>query len=615
MQTNNVGPFSGLDSLQYSPLGKNEFRLLEITRLKETLGKSWPVCRLFHVLINNAPKYNALSYVWGPQNDRETIAINTSGFSVSVELCHTLCALFRCTEPRVVWIDAICINQNDDAEKATQIPLMSEIYNRAACVVGWVGRDKDGSDDLMINMDYISDLLSKVKGLVTENTLKDHGLPPKEWRVWMTVDPFLSRPWFRRLWVYQEIILSRELTILCESRTVAWASLIRLLNESRRTVLDSFLEDLRKDNLKDACFEMGTPRNFMLKVDHIRNFYIRNREVGTTYMGNFIRDSSTLHCNYNVDRIYGLLGLVSENVRRYIKIDYTLEERFWEVWVSAGKLLSVFEREEFWHLLAVSDSCDPDTKCPELPSWFPDLRNGITNARHPFLWDGAFAGGSGTSADLWTCQDSDKLWVVGLSIDVVEDPFPSKWCWPDALEKASEIPAGLAWHYKCLELARISEKRSQDYLEDYLFTITAGIFDSSPGASLDWYRETPWNQSKETFYRMILWLEGWAVKGPKPPYEVEFMRWAYKINHHCENRAFFTTKHGQIGLGPSSMTKGDRICVFKGMPWPAVLRWNGRKSAYIFVGVAYVHGIMQGELFNSKDENSAVSELETFTIC
>jgi hypothetical protein len=52
------------------------------------------------------------------------------------------------------------------------------------------------------------------------------------------------------------------------------------------------------------------------------------------------------------------------------------------------------------------------------------------------------------------------------------------------------------------------------------------------------------------------------------------------------------------------MIKGDKICVFKGMPWPAVLRWNGEKSAYILVGLAYVRCIMQGELFNSKDQNS-----------
>ena len=76
---------------------------------------------------------------------------------------------------------------------------------------------------------------------------------------------------------------------------------------------------------------------------------------------------------------------------------------------------------------------------------------------------------------------------------------------------------------------------------------------------------------------MILFIEGWAVQGSNPLCEVEFMSWASNITHHCTNRAFFTTKQGRIGLGPSSMVKGDKICVFQGMPWPAVLRWNGER--------------------------------------
>jgi hypothetical protein len=182
------------------------------------------------------------------------------------------------------------------------------------------------------------------------------------------------------------------------------------------------------------------------------------------------------------------------------------------------------------------------------------------------VWKGAAADGSRFSVNLWTYEDSNKLWVIGLNIDVVEDVFPSKWCWPDDLKKVPEVPAGLAWHHKCLELARVSEKRTQDYLEDYLLTLTAGILDSSPDGNLNWHRQTPWNQSKETFYRMVLFLEGWVVQEFNLPFDMEFISWAANIKNHCTNRAFFTTKQERISLGPSSMIKGDKICVFKGMP-------------------------------------------------
>jgi hypothetical protein len=153
------------------------------------------------------------------------------------------------------------------------------------------------------------------------------------------------------------------------------------------------------------------------------------------YRHSYGQRTGTSHCTFNVDRIYGLLGLVSENVRRHIKIDYAFEERFWEVWLSAGKVISELERDRLYLLLKMSDENDDDKKCLELPLWFPDLRGETSVARYPFLWLGAAAGGSRISANLWTSENSNKLWIVGLSIDVVEDAFPSNWYWPDALEK------------------------------------------------------------------------------------------------------------------------------------------------------------------------------------
>ncbi|KAK0507108.1 hypothetical protein JMJ35_010566 [Cladonia borealis] len=621
MEIDKLAPFSDLDLLQYSSLNINEFRLLKLTRLENRLDKSWPICELIHVAIADCPKYNALSYVWGPQHDRKTIAINKKAFSVSVNLCDALCALFNLTELHVVWVDAICINQTDDAEKVTQIPLMREIYSRAACVMAWVGREKDDSDILFTSMDYISDLLSKAKGRVTTNNLEDHGLPDKECVIWRAMNRFFFRPWFQRLWVYQEIILAKELTILCGSGTTTWTSLIRLTKEIHRSGLYGFLGVVQQNDSEGIVLEMDS-RHFIRLVDKGRERYMRRTGDESMFIASHFRDTRTLHCTFNVDRVYGLLGLVSENVQRRIEIDYSLEERFWEVWISAGKVVSSLQQDSFHILLEISDHSDPEKKCPELPSWFPDLRLRDFTFRSPFLRAAAAAGDNGNSPELRTFEDSDNLCVLGVSVDVVEDEFPSKWCWPDRVQKLSGVPAGLEWHRNCLELARVSKMRTQDHLEDYLITLTAGALDSSDDGEFNWHRDTPLNQSKETFYRMITFLDGLKVEDSTHPmflsthpFEVEFLSWAYNIGNICLNRSFFTTKHGRIGLGPSSMIKGDKICIFQGMPWPAVLRWNGEKSAYFFVGLAYTHGIMAGEAFRTKeDQNDGVIERENFTI-
>ena len=620
MEIDKLAPFSDLDLFQYSSLNINEFRLLKLTRLEKRLDKLWPICKLIHVPIADCPKLNALSYAWGPQHDRKTIAINNKAFSVSANLCDALCALSNRTELDVVWIDAICINQTDDAEKVTQIPLMREIYSRAACVIAWVGREKDDSDTLFTSMDYISDLLSKAKSRVTIDNLEEHGLPDKECVVWRALNRFFFRPWFQRLWVYQEIILAKELTILCGSGTATWTSLIRLTKEIERSGLRGFLGVVQQNSLEGNELEMDS-RFFVRLVSKGRERYMRRTGDESIFMASHIRDTQPLHCTFNVDRVYGLLGLVSENVQRRIKIDYSLEERFWEVWISAGKVISLLERDSFHLLLEISDHNDPDKKCPELPSWFPDLRLRGLPFRLPFYRAAAAAGGSGISPELCTFEDSNNLCVLGISADVVEDEFPSKWCWPDHVQKLSGVPAGLQWYRNCLELARVSKMRTQDYLEDCLITLTAGAFDSSDDGEFNVHRDTPWNQSKETFCRMITFLDGLKVKDSvypmflsTHPFEAEFLSWAYSLGSICQNRSFFTTKHGRIGLGPSSMIKGDKICIFQGMHWPAVLRWNGEKSAYFFVGFTYTHSIMAGEAFIKEDQNNEVIERENFII-
>jgi hypothetical protein len=411
------------------------------------------------------------------------------------------------------------------------------------------------------------------------------------------------------------------LTILCRSRNVTWASLLRLTKEIRRSGLDGFLEKLEKESLESTDPEMGS-RHFVALIGKGRENYMRRTGDKSISMASHLRDTRVLHCAFNVDRVYGLLCLVSENVQRRIKIDYSLEERFWEVWVSAGKAISL-EGDKFHILLMIGDCGDPDKKCSGLPSWFPDLRLRGCPFRIPFLWAGATAGDNGNSPELCTYEDSNKICVLGVSAAVVEDAFPSKWCWPENWQKLPGVRAGLVWHRNCLELAKVCKMRTQDYLEDYLLILTAGTFDSSDDGEFNWHRGTPWNQSKETFYRLITFLEGLKVKGSTyptmcttHPWEVEFLTWGKTITMQCQNRSFFTSKQGQIGLGPSLMIKGDKICIFQGMPWPAVLRWNSEKSAYFFVGLAYIRGIMAGEVFRMREgQNSGFAERENFTIC
>ena len=135
----------------------------------------------------------------------------------------------------------------------------------------------------------------------------------------------------------------------------------------------------------------------------------------------------------------------------------------------------MLERDSVCLLLEVSDHNDPDKRCPELPSWFPNLRLRGLPFRLPFYRAAAAAGGSESSLQRCTFEDSNNLCVLGVSADVVEDKFPLKWYWPDHVQKLSGDLARLQWCRNCLELAGISKMRT-GYC---LLTLNPGILTES----------------------------------------------------------------------------------------------------------------------------------------
>lgn len=94
---------------------------------------------LLEVDLDTSPVYSALSYVWGSDSTKREVIIGDNIFSVT-ENCYTaLWHLRRLLGQYTIWIDAICINQEDEAEKLAQISLMDMIYKQAEQVYAWLG--------------------------------------------------------------------------------------------------------------------------------------------------------------------------------------------------------------------------------------------------------------------------------------------------------------------------------------------------------------------------------------------------------------------------------------------------------------------------------------------
>ena len=117
------------------PSGK-WIRLLELCSTSATDKVEFRLCQ--HKL-EETPKYEAISYAWGDPEDRINVLCNGKVISVTKNLMDALRRLKLLDKTRLLWADAICINQSDEVEKGMQVRLMKAIYDKAMKVCVWLG--------------------------------------------------------------------------------------------------------------------------------------------------------------------------------------------------------------------------------------------------------------------------------------------------------------------------------------------------------------------------------------------------------------------------------------------------------------------------------------------
>lgn len=91
--------------------------------------------------------FEALSYVWGRNKAREAITCDGHELTITASLAVALRRLRDTTRPRTIWVDQVCINQDDLGERGQQVRHMNSIYQKAARVLVWLGDDSEGHAD------------------------------------------------------------------------------------------------------------------------------------------------------------------------------------------------------------------------------------------------------------------------------------------------------------------------------------------------------------------------------------------------------------------------------------------------------------------------------------
>ncbi|KAI0552995.1 heterokaryon incompatibility protein-domain-containing protein [Xylaria curta] len=162
-------------------------------------------------------KYEALSWCWGAGEEVHAIRIEQDGKvfkrKIRKELALALRYLRYPDEKRIIWVDSICIDQENHKERSHQVQMMSRIYTRAKNVCIWLGTD-DGDSDAAIKF-----IKSEVLDFKNFDTICSDKKYAHKWRALMML---MQRPWFSRRWMIQEISLARTATIHCGPATIDW---------------------------------------------------------------------------------------------------------------------------------------------------------------------------------------------------------------------------------------------------------------------------------------------------------------------------------------------------------------------------------------------------------
>ncbi|KAI3317667.1 heterokaryon incompatibility protein-domain-containing protein [Xylariaceae sp. AK1471] len=191
-----------MSSYCYSPLPEGSIRLL---RLMPHQDWHFPIqCHIFDCPLSDVGSthlYEALSYTWGTEDNLRSIRLNNCDLPVGANLHAALSHLRDRYIERVIWIDAICINQRDLNEKGRQVQSMAKIYANANRVVVWLGEAAANSDQALEDI-RIAAAKRPTKSSASETNQQ-------------AILTLLQRSWFQRIWVLQEVAAARYVLIKC----------------------------------------------------------------------------------------------------------------------------------------------------------------------------------------------------------------------------------------------------------------------------------------------------------------------------------------------------------------------------------------------------------------
>ncbi|KAK4222998.1 het-domain protein [Podospora fimiseda] len=668
-----------LDSLyQYQPLKEGEIRLAKLHLRQGKPGANFiPAISIVHAQLEDVKgQYDALSYIWGntdPNHMRLLGCVGSCRFMwIGENLWSALSMLVQrlanetnaLRKPqKLVWIDAICINQADEDEKSKQVTKMRDIYRSAIQTVAYLGDEQDDSRLCMWFIGKISRRLviglrmekpapdisierlltslgirrtdieklqrgaamSRVSGNLphdksTKKLLDNH-------RIMKSLALVLARPYFQRVWTVQEWAVAQNMTMYCglHSCSPLWLGLF--LSHTLCPTGVQLGDYVQNDETRIKVSRGISQFNSAIEAYNL----IRNNVKYWSKLHHVLVRFRSSRATNELDKVYALFGLCSDEPEKELTINYRTTKA--ELFTRVAKYIACTRHKAAEVLYeAARSEYNPNNG---LPSWAPDWTEMPIRTCLGSMF-------SASARGLWDAYGNNKR-----STEVDETLPKIHLSGPFSQGNLLRVKAAVLQQVISLGSPPAPNSQASTLLNtNHLINVIDDLINFKKEMRSPIYQPTKQpidtalkilletDQLRLDGARLISLLEDYSSSLVLHAYDLKTLEEAVRsrepqefLSPICENswdarnarynmiratagRRFAVTDQSFAGLVPSQTEVGDWMCILEGATVPFVLREkDGVDGGFVLVGDCYVHGMMLGEMFDDEDNQPEMREI------
>ncbi|KAF7189464.1 Heterokaryon incompatibility protein 6, OR allele [Pseudocercospora fuligena] len=579
-------------------------------------------CRIQEVsLKDTGVRFIALSYCWNSTTAEEIIWVDGRPLKVTSNLYAALRNARATTTVVNLWIDQICVDQQNIIDRNEQVGKMGAIFRAASGVIVWLGQEGHGTAAAMELPKRIRRFwpsLAQNPGELTDSSKTPPECPVWGEGAWPAFIMLLTRPWFRRLWIIQEIVCARDIVVTCGNATAFWDDFVQLVQiiEARhhpslrasqtlgsgKTAAQyiSFMEELRaiteqgtKQAVKDYANEESmvpyvlTAAKDCEATDHRDKLFAFHHIVRLWNRPDYGMDIAMLYKLFATQYLQRIAYAISE----YSCDEVTLSRRQMDFICSAG-------------------ICNQQL---QLPSWTPDWSL-PWKAQPLWLDNTCYSAGGNDIKEIAPVTELDADGTPSFRLPLTVKLFDKVLAVGSEGLKITETgPQALAealraWLFQSMSLLHVHRRRPSVHNEQHVAIARTITADQDRGKKLS-------VEDVVKRYDALLEFLRRSDDDTSPVNREELLeeeRLHLAFANFLRGRVFFITEKGHFGLAQEGLIYGDSIAVVQGAPIPLIMRpmaGSGPQSNdYRLLCEAFVLGIMDGEAW--QDQYVPIEEVQ-----